>query len=129
MTKQRGMTFIGMLLTLAAVVIVGLTIMRIVPVYIQQYTVSKSLKQIQIIPATECSSEPETNANYIRSTILKYLDINGIADIQSEQIKITPTESQVYKTTINYDVERPLFREINLLFHFKNTIEVHCAES
>lgn len=62
-------------------------------------------------------------------SLLKYFDINEITDIHDDQIKITPKESNTYSTTIQYDVERPLFGDVSLLFHFKNSIEVHCAES
>lgn len=129
MRKQQGMTLLGMLMTLAVVVILGVLVVRVVPVYIQYYSVTNSIKGLKQIPSSEFSISTEENIRIMKKSLMKRLDINEVDDLVSEGIKITPKGQYNYVVTVKYRVIKPLIYNISLLFDFENTQEVSVAKS
>ncbi len=124
MRKQQGITLIGMLLTMAAVIIAGIVVMRIVPVYLENYEVNSSIKALSSLPATEFSEDSGANADVLRSKLLNQLYINSIVSIAPEQIVITPNGEKTFTISIKYEVIKPLVGNMNFLFMFNETHEV-----
>lgn len=124
MRKYRGITLIGMLLTMATVIIAGIVVMRIVPVYLENYEVSHSIKALNTLPATEFSADTAANAEVLRSKLLYQLYINGIEYITPEQITIVPNGENKFTVTIKYRVIKSLVANASLLFIFNTSQEV-----
>lgn len=121
---MRGMTFIGMLLTMALIIMAGIVVMRATPVYLQYYEVVSSIQALNTLPASEFSHDPAANALLLRNKLINQLYINSINDIKPEQIIMTPTGENRFKITIVYQVIRSLFGNVSLLFDFKAEREV-----
>lgn len=124
MQKSQGMTLIGMLLTMAVVVISGITIMRIVPVYIENFEVTSSIRALNTLPATDFSADPAANAAILRSRLVNQFDVNSIDSILPDQINIEPVGENKFKISLKYQVIKPLIANIKLLFDFKVSEEV-----
>lgn len=124
MNAQRGMTLIGMLLTMALVVIFGLIVIQTVPVYIQNYSIKQSIKALSVIPASSLSGDSYTDAQFIQDSLSKRLDINGITSIKEEQLKVIPLGLNRFKVSVKYQVINPLMYHASLLFDFDETYEV-----
>lgn len=124
MHKHQGITLIGMLLTMAIVIIAGVITMRVVPVYIQYYEVTNSMQALDKIPATEFSSDPAANGAILRTKLLNQLYVNSIESISPEQIVIEPNGENKFKLSIKYKVIRPLVANVSLLFDFNAYQEV-----
>ena len=124
MHNDKGMTLIGMLLTMAVVIFSGIVVMRIVPVYLEQYELITSLKALNSLPPTEFTADPSTNAGVLKSKLLSQLYINSIESITPEQIVIVPDDKGNFQITVKYQVIRPLFANIRLLFDFEASQEV-----
>ena len=118
MRKHQGMTLVGMLLTMAVVIILGIVVMRIVPVYLENYEVVTSMAALNSLPATEFSTEPSANASILRTKLLNQLYVNSIESITPEQIVIEPDGQGNYQISIKYQVIRPLVGNMRLLFDF-----------
>ena len=124
MQKHSGMTLVGMLLTMAAVILSGIVIMRIVPVYLEHYELLSSMKSLNKLPPTEFSTDAAANAAILRSKLLSQLYVNSIESIAPEQIVVTPEEEGNFKISVKYEVIRPLVANIRLLFDFQASQEV-----
>lgn len=124
MNKQKGMTFIGMILTLAIVVILGVVVMRVVPVYIQHYSIGQSIHALNRIPQDNLSGVPAANARLLKDKLKNQFYINGV-DVPIEQVKIVPDRKGDFQVFMNYKVIKPLVGNISLLFQFDLTKEVH----
>lgn len=118
MRRQGGMTLIGMVLTMAVVVIAGIVVMRAVPVYIRFYEVKSSVRALNTLPTTEFTTDPSSNAHYLRTKLMNQLYVNSIESITPEQINIIPDGTNAFKITIKYQEIRPLIANIRLLFDF-----------
>jgi len=126
--QQRGMTLIGMVLTLATVVIIGVVVIKVVPVYIGQFSVESSLKALNAIPSTEFSSDPAANAGILKSKLLSQLYVNSIESITPQQINVIPNPKGNFDVSVKYQVIRPLVANVSLLFDFEASQEVHVSE-
>lgn len=124
MSKFQGMTLIGMLLTLAVVVAVGVTLLRVVPVYIQHFEVVSSVKALNALPSSDFSGDPASDAAMLRNKLLNQLYVNSIESITPDQILITPDDHAHFKISIKYQVIRPLVANVRLLFDFETSQEV-----
>ncbi len=124
MRRQQGMTLIGMLLTMTIVIMAGIVVMRIVPVYLGHYEVVTSIKALNKLPPTEFSTDAASNANVLKTKLLNQLYVNSIESIKPEQIILTPNGENKFTLSIKYQVTRPLVANISLLFHFETSEEV-----
>jgi hypothetical protein len=120
---QKGMTLIGMLLTMGCVVVIGLILMQTVPVYIQHYSIAQSIKSLSSTPAS-LSGDTVVDEQFLRSALMKRLEVNGIYNIKERQIQIIPNGANKFKIAIQYQVTKPLAYHANLLFDFNETYEV-----
>jgi hypothetical protein len=123
MRRYQGMTLIGMLFTMAVVIIVGITVMRIIPVYLENYSVEKSIAVLKRIPSTELSDDPVVASGLLRDKLVNQLYVNGI-ELPADNIKITPNGVGNYKVSVKYQVKRHLLGNMSLLFEFDETQEV-----
>lgn len=124
MQKQKGMTLIGMLMTVAILVIVGITIMRIVPVYMQHYSIVNSIKSLNSTPIASLSGDPISDIAVLKRSLNKRLDINGIEDLRDDQILMSPDGEHKFKARLKYQVVRSLVYNMYLLFSFDETFQV-----
>lgn len=125
MGKQQGMTLIGMLFTMVVVVMVGVVIMRIIPVYIQHYAIVQSIKGLSSTSMTSLTGDPLTDVTYLRNSLDKRFDINGVEQLKPEQITIVPNGANKYKVKLKYQVIKSLVYNMSLLFYFNDVIEVN----
>ncbi|MFC3909460.1 DUF4845 domain-containing protein [Legionella dresdenensis] len=123
MRKQKGITLIGMLLTTATVIIIAIVVLRIVPVYIQNFEVKSSLKALQSLDQTNFTDDRMVNASVLKNKLENQLYVNGI-ELKPEQIRITPQDDGSYKIELNYTVIKPLVYNVSLKFDFHELQEV-----
>jgi hypothetical protein len=124
MNKQKGITLIGMLLSMVVVVMAIVVLMRVVPVVIQHYSIVSSIQALKETPATSLTGDPVSDIGTLRSGLSKRLDINGIQELKPEQLIITPDGPNTYQVHLQYQVVRPLVSNMGLIFNFDRTIEV-----
>jgi len=125
MRKHQGLTLIGMLLTMATVVVLGILVMRVVPVYIHHYEVISSLKTLNKIPSDEFSADAAANSEVIKARLIKLFYVNGIDQIKPDQIVIGPGEDGKFNISVKYQVIVPVFANAKLLFDFEADQEVN----
>ncbi|KTD11761.1 transmembrane protein [Legionella gratiana] len=124
MHKQQGMTFIGVLLTIVAIVMAATVIMRVIPVYLQYYSIIKSVDELNAIPIASLTGDSMQDINELRSVLDKHLDINGIKSLNGNQLTIEPIGTNKFMVRLKYQVIKPLVYNVSLLFDFNHTEEV-----
>lgn len=124
MRKQQGMTLIGMLFTVVVIVMAAVVVMRIIPVYLQHYSIVQSIKGLNSTSADTITGDPYTDVENLRKSLTKRFDINGLEDLNGEQLIITPNGPNRFKIKLKYQVIKPLVYNINLLVQFDEIYEV-----
>ncbi|KTD51277.1 DUF4845 domain-containing protein [Legionella quateirensis] len=124
MQKQKGMTLIGMLFTVIVVVMAAIVVMRVVPVYIQHYSIVQSIKGLNSTPASTLTGDSYTDIDTLRKSLTKRFDINGVDDLKNDQLVISPDGPNKFKVKLKYQVVKPLVYNMSLLVDFDDTYEV-----
>ncbi|KTD32273.1 transmembrane protein [Legionella moravica] len=124
MQKQQGMTLIGMLFTVIVVVMAAVVVMRVVPVYLQHYSIVQSIKGLNETPVSTLTGDSYSDIETLRASLSKRFDINGVDDLNNDQLVISPDGPNRFKVKLKYQVVKPLVYNMSLMVDFDNTYEV-----
>lgn len=125
MQKQKGMTFISFLVTIVALLMAVVVIVRVIPVYYQYFSIMSSVKSLNSTPASSLSSDPMLAIAELRKSMSKRLEINGLEELKTQELIITPTNKpNQFTVRVKYQVIKPLVYNVSLLFDFDCTREV-----
>ena len=116
--RQRGMTFLGIviiLLILGSALYAGI---RLVPVYLEYSKVVRALNQVR-----DEHSAIDTNPNLIRRSLERRWDVEDIASIGWKEVEITKT-SEGFDVNAYYEAERPFAANVYLLVKFDYTVSI-----
>ncbi|MFN3580110.1 MAG: DUF4845 domain-containing protein [Pseudomonas sp.] len=115
--SQKGMSFFGWLAVIALIVFGLVIAMKLIPIYMDHYTLRKIV--------TEVNDDPTLKINSLRAFndhIYKGMQINSIRDIDAkEAITITASGADAYTVVIKYEVRSPVLQTVDLLVHFDET--------
>jgi Tfp pilus assembly major pilin PilA len=98
---QQGMTTIGLLLVLGIIALIALTAVRVVPIYIENYTIKSVLTSVKDDQKIDAKSKAA-----IWKSLQKRLYINEVRLIRREHVEITRGNGQT-TVTITYESRRP----------------------
>lgn len=109
--EQRGMTVIGMLLLLIVIAFAALIAMKVVPMYIQYYTIKTTIESIRKEPQLAQMSITD-----IHNAIQKRFDIGYVDQVSARDLKIrNDAESRGRVLELVYEDERELFYGLYIL--------------
>ncbi len=115
--RQRGMTLVGWMFTLALIGFAVMLAIKLVPVYVDGYKVSSSMDSLR----TDTASVAD--ASDLRRRLLKRLDINMVSDVKPQDISIERLGNAL-ALNVNYEVREHLFGNLDLVVSFDKTTEV-----
>ena len=110
---QRGMTMLGFLITLSVIILFLFCGMKIVPMYIEYYSVKKALASI----ANEQSASA-TSKDAIRALFARHLKIDYVKIIKPDMLKIEATDSG-FNLTVDYERREELIANLDVVGRFR----------
>lgn len=116
--RERGATFLGIvviLLILAAGLYGGI---RLVPVYLEFTKVARALEQVR-----DENAAVDTSAQQIRNALERRWDVEDIKRIGWKEIEISK-KSEGYEVTAAYRAEEPFVANVFLLVKFNKTVVI-----
>ena len=115
--SQQGASFFGWLAVIALIVFGMIIAMKLVPIYMDHYSLRNIITTVNEDPTIKINSLRELN-----SYIDKGMQLNGIRDIDAkEAIKVTQSGQNAYTLVLKYEVRAPLLNTVDLLVHFDET--------
>ncbi|MDG4555397.1 MAG: DUF4845 domain-containing protein [Candidatus Competibacter sp.] len=114
--KQYGMTVIGMLLLIIVIAFVALIGMKVVPMYIQVFTVKSTIDSIRKEPQLAQMSPIE-----IQNAIQKRFDIGYVNNISARDLKIRNDRGGRVLDLV-YQDERDLFYGLSVVLKVNEVI-------
>lgn len=117
--RQRGMTFLGIIVL---VVVVGAWVyagIRLVPKYLEYIRVASTLEKVR----DEYDSNPGTTEFMLRKAVERHFDIEMVEVITSNDIEIK-REGGTFYMRAAYDDTVPLVKNVSFLVEFDKTVEV-----
>jgi hypothetical protein len=112
-SRQAGITFIGWLLLLAPLAVVGYAGLRLAPLYLNYMKVARALQQT----ATENKGDTQLNVAAVKVSLSKRFDVNSIDYPTVNAVTIT-REGKGWVLAADYEDTVPLFAGVSLLVHF-----------
>jgi ribonuclease HI len=116
--RQRGATFLGIvviLLILGSALYAGI---RLVPVYLEFTKVARALEQVR-----DEHSAVDTNSQLIRNSLERRWDVEDIKSIGWKEVEIKRT-NQGFDVRAAYNVERPFVANVFLLTKFDKLVTI-----
>ena len=110
---QGGMTMLGFLITLSVVILFIFCGMKIVPMYIEFYSVKKALASI----ASEQSASA-TSKEAIRGLFARHLKIDYVKIIKPDMLKIEATDSG-FNLSVDYERRESLIANLDVVGKFR----------
>ncbi|MGA8707417.1 MAG: DUF4845 domain-containing protein [Steroidobacteraceae bacterium] len=117
--SQRGITFIGWLILLVPVAVVGYAGIRVIPMYLNAMNVSKALSLV----AADAKSSSMSNPVILRTSIEKNFDVQSIEHPSPKDLDVH-REGDHMVIIADYEDVAPLFGNISLLLQFHKQVEV-----
>jgi Domain of unknown function (DUF4845) len=117
--KQQGVTLLGWIFLLIPLALVAYAGIRLAPVYLNYYRVTRSISQV----AEEAKGDDTTNAGTLRVALGKRLDIESIEfpDLKDFVIR---RDGQQWVIEINYEEPIPFLYNVSLLTTFSKTARI-----
>ena len=108
---QKGMTLLGVLMLAAVIAFFAYVAIKLVPVYIENFSVSSSLKTLGEEKAQGVAT------GELKGQLLKRLEINNVRSVQPGDITIR-SEGNFRIVTVNYEVRTRFYGNVYLLVAF-----------
>ncbi len=113
MNKQRGMTFIGMVLIIAGIVFIAVIAMKLWPAYNEYFAVKKAFTTLKQQLAAN-----EMNRHDIENAFDKQATIDDIQSIKGKDLVVENAGGHTV-VSVEYSVVRPLVANVSALVDFK----------
>lgn len=101
--RQRGMTILGMILVIIMVAFVALIGMKVIPMYIQYYSIKSTIESVRKEPMLAQMTPID-----IQKAIDRRFTIGYVENIKASDLKIR-NERNIRVLELKYDDERELF--------------------
>jgi len=110
--QQRGLSFGGFIVGAFLLVIVSISLLKVIPAYIQNAQIKSVFNEIVHDPGMDKASPRE-----IRNSFDRRASIDDITAIKSEDIEIASDGSRL-DLSASYSVKVPLFGNVSLILEF-----------
>ncbi|MGR9051160.1 MAG: DUF4845 domain-containing protein [Gammaproteobacteria bacterium] len=116
--RQRGLTFISLVLILGLIAFFTLLILKIAPIYIDHSKVLNSLAALKQTTDIETRSK-----NEVWATLDKRFNFNYVYDVDRNDVTITK-QGNYLKVEVQYEVVKKIAGNLSVLVEFDDVIEV-----
>jgi hypothetical protein len=116
---QRGMTTIGLILTLVVLGLIAFGTIQLVPVYLE------NMKIVQLLNQTKTQLDGQNaSIKMIRETLYRRAEVEDLRDIDTKKDFVIKPVSGGYSVAIQYERRKPYIANIYLLAEFNHSIEI-----
>ena len=116
MNRQRGLSLMGLIITLGVVAFFALMGFKLLPAYIEYWTVKRIVADLAHAPELRGGSIRDVQAAFDRRASIDY----GVTSISSKELEINKV-GEGFEITGSWSTRVPLFGNINACLDF----EVH----
>lgn len=115
--KQKGISLVTGLVILVFVALLAITVIRIIPLYYDNYVVNHILEKIKVDPAAK-----NLTSNQLKDKVFQALQDERIQDVSRQNISVERL-SRSMVIDIKYERRTRLFYNIDAVVSFSNHLE------
>ena len=112
--SEAGMTMLGMLCVVMLVAGSMLVVMKVAPVYVDDYAIAKALKAVG-----EESGIGYSNKREIRKILTKRLSVDYTRELADDEIKVIKSGKEL-RIEISYEARVPLVYNLDVVARFEH---------
>jgi hypothetical protein len=116
--RQQGMTTIGLFLLLAVIALFALSAVRIIPIYLENFTIKSVLTTVKDDQRVDAKSKAA-----IWESLSKRLYINEVRLIKRDHVEISRENGQT-TVTITYESRRPYIGRLFIGGSFSESVVI-----
>jgi Tfp pilus assembly protein PilE len=113
MKNQKGFTFWSMTFTIAAIAVVALLTMKLLPAYTEFFAVKKAINRLETQGSLPAMSDEEIRRSFDRATA-----IDDIRTVKPKDLKIRRTSDGETIVSAEYEVVIPIVANVSALLTF-----------
>ena len=117
--KQKGMSVLGWLLILAVVAFLASTAFKIIPHYLDFFSLEKIISSVETEKALEIRTIPD-----FYSHVSKGMQVNGIRDLDLDKALKVTLENNEFQAHLQYEKREPLVENLDLVVRFDKEFRV-----
>ncbi|WP_044870598.1 DUF4845 domain-containing protein [Pseudomonas sp. LFM046] len=117
--KQKGMSVLGWLLVLAVVAFLASTAFKVIPHYLDFFSLEKIITSVETEKALEIRTIPD-----FYSHVSKGMQVNGIRDLDLDKALKVTLENNEFRAHLKYEKREPLVENLDLVVRFDKEIRV-----
>ena len=117
--RQQGITFLGWIVLLIPMAIVGYAAIRLVPIYLNYTKVERVFNQVK----EEYEGQGTVSQSSLRAAIEKRFDVEYIDKPDYKEVVIRK-DSEGWVLEATYDDLVPLVANVSILVEFENSVEI-----
>ena len=118
---QRGLGIFGLIFLLALIGFVALVVIKCMPLYLNQMTITRDLNEVAKQVNTSGS---ELDVTDVRRDIERRWDIDYINQLEPKDVKVGNTDKGV-AISYDYEARAHLFSNVFIVIHFAESIPLH----
>ena len=115
--RQKGMTLLSIMVIIVFFAFVTITIVKIVPIYLDSYTVADVVSSLKDERGLGDKSNKE-----IADLILKRLKLNQVSSVTKDDIYIEKAKNTVL-IDVEYEARKPMYGNLDVIISFKHSVE------
>ncbi|MBD2839335.1 DUF4845 domain-containing protein [Pseudomonas sp. JM0905a] len=117
--KQKGMSVLGWLLVLAVVAFLASTAFKVIPHYLDFFSLEKIISSVETEKALEIRTIPD-----FYSHVSKGMQVNGIRDLDLDKALKVTLENNEFQAHLKYEKREPLVENLDLVVRFDKEFRV-----
>lgn len=117
--RQRGLGMLGLLFIFAVIGFTALVIMRVLPIYLNQMKIVKSVHNVAADPDVGSAQD----SSMLRTKLGRYWDVDSIDYLDPKDVKLNRTD-RGRTLSYQYEARAPLFYNISLVIDFQDEVPV-----
>ena len=123
LSRQRGISFIGVILLLAAVGFVVMTVVKLGPSYMTFLTVRSVMEDVREDP----SAFADRQGRGIINSLMRRLNINEVRSLNKKDFKMK-READGMKLSVDYEVREHLIGNVDVILVFKHDVMIPVSD-
>ncbi|MDH4871799.1 DUF4845 domain-containing protein [Pseudomonas sp. BN515] len=117
--KQKGMSVLGWLLVLAVVAFLASTAFKVIPHYLDFFSMEKIISSVETEKALEIRTIPD-----FYSHVSKGMQVNGIRNLDLDKALKVTLENNEFQAHLKYEKREPLVENLDLVVRFDKEFRV-----
>jgi len=117
--RQQGIGITGWMFIIAVALFFALLGMKMVPRYLQYYSIVQVMESIARDPTLE-----EAGARDLKKAFYRRIDINGVYDFPKKGLTIDRSRDEGTVMRVDYEVREPMVGNVDVVMHFRKEVRL-----